>query len=49
MSQELLAIIEQIERERGIKKEVLIEAIQSALLSAAKKVIDAKPGEELKR
>lgn len=48
MSQELLAIIEQIERERGIKKEVLIEAIQSALLSAAKKVIDAKPGEELK-
>ena len=48
MSQELLAIIEQIERERGIKREVLIEAIQSALLSAAKKVIDAKPGEELK-
>lgn len=48
MSQELLAIIEQIERERGIKKEVLIEAIQSALLSAAKKVIDTKPGEELR-
>lgn len=48
MSQELLAIIEQIERERGIKKEVLVSAIESALLSAAKKVIDVKPEEELK-
>ncbi|MBI4707392.1 MAG: transcription termination/antitermination protein NusA [Candidatus Omnitrophica bacterium] len=48
MSQELLAIIEQIEREKGIKKEVLIDAIQSALLSAAKRVIDLKPDEELR-
>jgi N utilization substance protein A len=48
MSQELLAIIEQIEREKGIKKEVLIQAVESALLSAAKKVIDLKPEEELK-
>jgi len=48
MSSELLAIIEQIEREKGIKKEVLIAAIESALLSAAKKVIDVKPDEELK-
>jgi N utilization substance protein A len=48
MSQELLAIIEQIEREKGIKKEVLIEAVESALLSAAKKVVDIKPEEELK-
>ncbi|MEW6101627.1 MAG: transcription termination factor NusA [Candidatus Omnitrophota bacterium] len=48
MSQELLSIIEQIEREKGIKKEVLIEAVQSALLTAAKKVIDIKPDEELK-
>jgi len=48
MSQELLAIIEQIERERGIKKEVLIEAVEAALLSAAKKVIDLKPEEEMK-
>ncbi len=47
MSQELLAIIEQLEREKGIKKEVLIEAVESALLSAAKKVIDLKPEEEL--
>ncbi len=48
MSQELLAIIEQIEREKGIKKEVLLAAIESALLSAARKVIDVKPEEELK-
>jgi N utilization substance protein A len=48
MSQELLAIIEQIEREKGIKKEVLIEAVESALLSAARKVIDIKPDEELR-
>ncbi len=48
MSQELLAIVEQIEREKGIKKDVLIEAIESALLSAARKVIDVKPEEELK-
>ncbi|MFA5145431.1 MAG: transcription termination factor NusA [Candidatus Omnitrophota bacterium] len=48
MSQELISIIEQIEREKGIKKEVLIEAIESALLSAARKVIDIKPDEELR-
>lgn len=48
MSQELLAIIEQIEREKGIKKEVLVQAIESALLSATRKVIDVKPDEELK-
>ena len=48
MSQELLAIIEQIEREKGIKKEVLIEAVESALLSAARKVIDVKPEEKMR-
>jgi len=48
MSEELLAVIEQLERERGIKKEVLIKAIESALLSATRKVIDVKPGEELR-
>ena len=48
MSQELLAILEQIEREKGIKKEVLLEAVESALLSAARKAIDVKPEEELK-
>lgn len=47
MSKELLAIIEQIEREKGIKKDVLILAVESALLSAVKRVIDVKPNEEL--
>jgi len=48
MSQELLAILDQIEREKGIKKEVLIEAVESALLSAVRKVIDIKPDEQLR-
>jgi N utilization substance protein A len=47
MSRELIAIIEQIEREKGIKKEVLIQAVESALLSAVKRVIDVKPDEQL--
>jgi len=47
MSRELIAIIEQIEREKGIKKEVLISAVESALLSAVRRVIDVKPNEEL--
>lgn len=48
MSQELLAILEQIEREKGIKKEVLIDAVESALVSAVRKVIEVKPEDELK-
>ncbi|MBL7151373.1 MAG: transcription termination/antitermination protein NusA [Candidatus Omnitrophica bacterium] len=48
MSQELLAIIEQIEREKGIKKEILIQAVESALLSAARKVVEVKPDDELR-
>jgi len=48
MSQELLAILDQMEREKGIKKEILIEAVETALLSAARKVIDVKPDEELR-
>jgi N utilization substance protein A len=48
MSSELLAILEQMEREKGIKKEILLAAVESALLSAARKVIDVKPEEELR-
>jgi N utilization substance protein A len=48
MSQELLAILEQLEREKGIKKEVLIEAVESALLSAMRKVVESGPEDELK-
>ena len=35
---ELLLIIEQIERDKGIEKDILIEAIESAVASAAKKL-----------
>lgn len=37
MNQELLHLIEQIGREKGIDKSILIEAVQSAVLSAARK------------
>ena len=37
MNQELLHIIEQISREKGIEKAILVEAILSAVLSAARK------------
>ncbi len=48
MSEEILAILEQIEREKGIKKDVLVAAVESALMSAAKKVMNLKPDQELK-
>ncbi|MFH1678729.1 MAG: transcription termination factor NusA [Candidatus Omnitrophota bacterium] len=48
MSEEILAILEQIEREKGIKKELLIQAVESAILSAAKKAVSLKPEQELK-
>ncbi len=38
MNGELLAILEQIEREKGIEKEKLISAIEQALVIAAKKI-----------
>ena len=43
MTQELLASLEAIEKERGIRKEVLMEALQQALLSACRKTY---PGRE---
>ena len=47
MNQELLTILDSIERDKGIKKEILIKAIESALISAARKklgkhIIDIK-------
>jgi N utilization substance protein A len=48
MSQELIAILDQMEREKGIKKEVLIEAVETALVSATRKALNIKPTEELK-
>jgi N utilization substance protein A len=37
VSQELLAVLSQVERERGVAKEVLYDALKSALASAARK------------
>jgi transcription termination/antitermination protein NusA len=41
MNRELIAVIEQIGREKGIEKEILFEALESALLSASKKTLGA--------
>ncbi len=41
MNRELISVIEQIRREKGIEKEVLFEALESALLSASKKTMGA--------
>lgn len=37
MSQELIQVIDQISKEKGIAKEMVIEAVESALVTAAKK------------
>ena len=47
-SHELLAILDYIERERGIKKEVLIQAVETAMVSAVKKAIGAKTSENIR-
>ncbi|NLW93475.1 MAG: transcription termination factor NusA [Chlamydiae bacterium] len=40
MNGELLAVFEYLERERGISRDVLIEAVESSLLSAARKGVE---------
>lgn len=45
MNADLIAVLDSMEREKGISREVLIEAIQSSLLSASKKSIG--PAREL--
>ncbi len=45
MGTELLAVIENIEREKGISRQVLIESVEAALVSAAKKVLHDKDKE----
>jgi len=42
MSQELIHVIDQISKEKGISKEMVIEAVESALVSAAKKKFGAQ-------
>ncbi|MBU4376272.1 MAG: transcription termination factor NusA [Candidatus Omnitrophica bacterium] len=39
MNEDLLNILDHIEREKGVKKELLFTAIESALVSAAKKIV----------
>lgn len=41
MNSEFIAMLDYLEREKGIKREVLVEAVQNALLSAAKKAVEA--------
>lgn len=48
MNGELLSVLEHMEREKGIKKDILIEAVELALASAVRKASDIKPGEEVK-
>lgn len=45
MSTELLTVLESIEREKGISRQVLIESVEAALVSAAKKVVHDKDKE----
>jgi N utilization substance protein A len=39
MNSDLLAVLDYMEREKGIKREVLLEALSRALLTAAKKSV----------
>lgn len=39
MNGELLTVLDHIEREKGIKKEILISAVETALVSAARKML----------
>ncbi|PIQ88890.1 MAG: transcription termination/antitermination protein NusA [Candidatus Omnitrophica bacterium CG11_big_fil_rev_8_21_14_0_20_42_13] len=47
MNQEILSVLEYMEREKGINKDILIAAVEAALVSAAKKVIKVGPEQEI--
>jgi N utilization substance protein A len=47
-SGELLGILEQLERDKGIEKEILIEAVESAVASAARKLWTVDKDEEVR-
>jgi transcription termination/antitermination protein NusA len=47
MNQELLSSLEYIEKEKGIQKEVLLEALRQALLSACRKTYPQREGIEI--
>ncbi|HWB58556.1 MAG TPA: NusA N-terminal domain-containing protein [Chthoniobacteraceae bacterium] len=44
MNGEFIAILDYLEREKGIKREVLIEAVSKALLSASEKAVGPMRG-----
>lgn len=48
MESELLSILEQLERDKGIDKEILIQAVEAAVASAARKAWNVEVGEEVK-
>ncbi|MFH1359877.1 MAG: transcription termination factor NusA [Candidatus Omnitrophota bacterium] len=48
MESELLMILEQLERDKGINKEILIEAVESAVASAVKKLWTVDKEEDVK-
>ncbi|MFA5059836.1 MAG: transcription termination factor NusA [Candidatus Omnitrophota bacterium] len=48
MDSELLVILEQLERDKGIDKEILIQAVEMAVASAAKKVCSVDKVEDIK-
>ncbi len=47
MNGELLSILEAIERDKGIDREILIQAVESALATAAKKSVGASEEQEV--
>ena len=48
MESELLGILEQLERDKGINKEVLISAVETAVASAAKKIWSVDKEDDIK-
>jgi len=48
VNKEFLAVLEQLEREKGLEKEVLLEAVKHALAVAAKKIYKDVPEEDVR-
>ena len=44
MGQELVQVIDQISKEKGISREMVIEAVEAALVSAAKNAVKISVG-----
>ncbi len=45
---ELMGILEQLERDKGIDKKILIEAVEAAVASAAKKILTVGKEEDVR-